>query len=122
MTYQMRLKNSRPPALEIRRRSDAYQTLASLLTLLLFFSLASAAPSCQAFGAPLGLFRLSTQQSRDKRSVGSDDKDARALEAGKPIKGELAGGQRYAYRIALSVGQFLKVIIEQQGIDVVAQV
>jgi CHAT domain-containing protein/Tfp pilus assembly protein PilF len=110
------------PALELRRGLDAYQALASLSTLLLFSSLVTAISTCQAFGDPLGLFRQSTQQSRDKRSVGSDEKDVRALEAGKPIKRELAGGQQHAYRIGLSVGQFLKVIIEQQGIDVVAQV
>src|SRR5262249_47925889 len=42
-------------------------------------------------------------------------------EPGKPIKRELAGADSHTYQIRLSAGQFMKVIIEQQGIDVVAQ-
>src|SRR5215510_7581618 len=122
MTYQMRLKSKRRPALELRRNLDAYRALTSLSMLLLFFSLILAISSGEAFGGSLGLLRQSTQQSRDKGSVGSDEKDARALEAGKPIKGELTGGRQQAYRIELGANQFLKVIIEQQGIDVMAQV
>jgi tetratricopeptide (TPR) repeat protein len=122
MIYKMRLQNKRRPALELRRRFDAYQALASLLTLSLFFSLAPAVFSRRAFGGSFGLFQQSPQQSRDKASGGGDEKDVRALEAGKPIKGELAGGRQHAYRISLGAGQFLKVVVEQQGIDVVAQV
>jgi CHAT domain-containing protein/Tfp pilus assembly protein PilF len=120
--YKMRLQNKRRPPLEIRRRFDAYQALASLLTLSLFFSPVSAISSRQAFGGPFGLFRQWPQQSLDKESGGVDEKDVRALEAGKPIKGELAGERRHAYRIGLKVDQFLKVIVEQHGIDAVAQV
>src|SRR6266540_3964424 len=118
----MTQQNKWRPALELWPRRDAYQALASLSTLLLFFSLVAAVSSRQAFGGPLGLFQQSTQQSRDTWSSVSDEKDVRALEAGKPIKRELAGGRQHAYRIGLGANQFLKVIIEQQGIDVVAQV
>jgi CHAT domain-containing protein/Tfp pilus assembly protein PilF len=96
--------------------------LVSPSILLLFFSLESAIPSNQAFGGSLGLSRQSVEQSRDKTSGGGDEKDARALEAGKPIKRELAGRRRHAYRVALNANQFLKVIVEQQGIDVVTRV
>src|SRR5215470_6693302 len=122
MNYQMRMKNKWRPALELRRSLDAYQALASLSTLLLFFCLVAVVSSRQAFGGPLGLFRQSPQQPRDTVSGVSDEKDVRPLEAGKPIKGELAGGGQHTYRIVLSADQFLKAIIEQQGIDVVAQV
>src|SRR5262245_12632288 len=122
MIYKMRLQNKRRLALVLRRRFDAYQALASLLTLLLFSSLVSAVSFRQAFGGSFGLFQQTPQQSRDKASGGGDEKDVRELEAGKSIKGELAGGRRHAYRISLGADQFLKVVIEQQGIDVVAQV
>src|SRR6266508_1045602 len=122
MIYKMRLQNKRRPALELRRRFDAYQALASLLTLSLFFSPVSAVSFRQAVGGSFGLFQQAPQQSRDKASGGSDEKDVRALEAGKSIKGELAGGRRHAYRISLGADQFLKVVVEQQGIDIVAQV
>src|SRR5262249_776625 len=74
----------------------------------------------QAFGGDM--FRQSAQQSRNARSGGSDEMGVRALEVGKPIRRELAGGQKHAYRIGLSSDQFMKVIVEQQGIDVVVQV
>ena len=122
MISKMCFENKRRPALELRRRFDAYQALAGLLTLSLFFGLVSAIFSRQAFGGSFGLFQQSPKQSRDKESGGGDEKDARALEAGKPIKGELGGGRQHAYRIELDADQFLKVIVEQQGIDVMAQV
>jgi CHAT domain-containing protein/Tfp pilus assembly protein PilF len=90
---------------------------ASLPILLLFFSFITAISPRQAFGA--ALFRQSIQQSRD---TGSDEKDVRALEPGKPVRRDLAGGQEHTYRIELNADQFLKVIVEQQWIDVVAQV
>jgi tetratricopeptide (TPR) repeat protein len=43
------------------------------------------------------------------------------LELGKPIERELAGGQSHAYQITLAAGQYLNVIVEQRGIDVVAR-
>jgi CHAT domain-containing protein len=118
----MTQRNKCRPALELRRKRDAYQTLACLSALLLFFSLIAAISSRQAFGGPHGLFRQSNRQSRDVGSGGSDGNEVRTLEAGKPIKGELAVGQRHVYRISLGADQFLKVVVEQQGIDVVAQV
>jgi CHAT domain-containing protein/Tfp pilus assembly protein PilF len=118
MNYQMSLQNKRRPALELWRKQYAYHTLASLIAVLLFFNHVAAVPSLQAFGGSFGLF----QQSRDKKSGGGDENEVRALEAGKPIKGELAGGRQHAYRVALNADQFLKVIVEQQGIDVASRV
>jgi CHAT domain-containing protein/tetratricopeptide (TPR) repeat protein len=45
--------------------------------------------------------------------------DIRVLEQGKPIERELAGAEVHAYSIQLTAGQFLKVIVDQRGIDVV---
>jgi CHAT domain-containing protein/tetratricopeptide (TPR) repeat protein len=118
----MTRRNIWRPALELRRRRNAYQALVSPSILLLFLSLEAAIPSNKAFGGSLGLSRQSTQQSRDKTSGGGDEKDTRALEAGKPIKSELAGGQRHVYRIGLEANQFLKVVVKQNGIDVRAEV
>jgi hypothetical protein len=120
MTDQRRLQNKWRPALEFRSRQGVYQALADLSTLLLFFSLATVISLHQAFGCDL--FRQSAHQSRDVRNNGGDEKDIRALEPGKPLKREMASGQRHAYQIRLDAGQFLKVIVEQQGIDVVVQI
>lgn len=40
------------------------------------------------------------------------------LQPGKPVEGFLPGGETHAYQIDLSEGQFLYVIVEQRGIDV----
>src|SRR6266566_1820468 len=42
------------------------------------------------------------------------------LEPGKPIRKTLAGGGSHSYRILLEAGQFAQVVVEQQGLDVVA--
>ena len=42
-----------------------------------------------------------------------------ALEVGKPIERELAGGQAHSYQLSLAAGQFLDAVVEQKGIDVV---
>jgi CHAT domain-containing protein/predicted negative regulator of RcsB-dependent stress response len=46
------------------------------------------------------------------------DKDAPMLELGKPIERELIGGQSHQYLIGLAQNQFLRLIVEQKGIDV----
>ena len=117
MTQQNKLR----PALELRRRRDAYQTLASLLTLSLFFSLAPAVSSLQAFGGSLGRFQQSTQEPHNAGSGTGGENDVRTLEPGLPHRREMAGGQRHTYRIRLAADQFFKAIIEQDGIDVVAR-
>jgi CHAT domain-containing protein/Flp pilus assembly protein TadD len=48
-----------------------------------------------------------------------EEQDIRLLEPGKSIERELAGGQTHTYQITLAEGQFLNVIVEQRGIDVV---
>lgn len=52
-------------------------------------------------------------------SPSQGDKDARALETGKVVERELAGGEAHAYRIHLKAGQYLSVIVEQENIDAV---
>lgn len=47
------------------------------------------------------------------------DQKAQPLETGKPLERELAGGQSHAYQLTLSAGQYLHVVVEQRGIDVV---
>ncbi|HYH85194.1 MAG TPA: CHAT domain-containing protein [Pyrinomonadaceae bacterium] len=48
-----------------------------------------------------------------------NDKDTPLLEPGKPIERELAGDATHSYRITLAANQFLHVVVEQKGIDVV---
>src|SRR4029077_5691359 len=41
------------------------------------------------------------------------------LKQGYPIERGLAGGEAHTYRVTLASGQYLKVVVEQKGIDVV---
>ena len=51
-----------------------------------------------------------------------DAKELRVLELGKPIERELKGGDSHPYEITLTQGQYLKVVVDQRGIDVVITV
>jgi tetratricopeptide (TPR) repeat protein len=45
--------------------------------------------------------------------------DTQLLELHKPVERELAGGQSHSYRIVLTAGQYLRLVADQRGIDVV---
>lgn len=40
------------------------------------------------------------------------------LVPGQPVERQIAGGQSHAYRLTLQAGQFVRVVVEQRGIDV----
>lgn len=44
--------------------------------------------------------------------------EIQALELGKPIERELAGGQSHSYSFRLEAGQYLHIIVDQRGIDI----
>ena len=43
--------------------------------------------------------------------------EPRKLLSGKPVAAEIAGGQTHTYQIPLTAGQFMRVVVEQRGID-----
>ena len=90
--------------------------------LLMLFGLLTIVPSHNIFGGAPGPIHPSPQKLSAVVSRGADEKDVRSLEKGKSIKRELLQGQQHTYRINLSAIEFLKVIVEQQGIDAVVQV
>ncbi|HXG68567.1 MAG TPA: tetratricopeptide repeat protein, partial [Blastocatellia bacterium] len=60
------------------------------------------------------------QQAR-MNTEAQDAPEVMALEPGKPIARELAGGQGHGYQITLAAGQYASIIVEQRGIDVVVR-
>jgi CHAT domain-containing protein/Tfp pilus assembly protein PilF len=99
------------------------RSLAKFLASCLYFSSLVIALSENALGYMLGSpAQQPAQAPRDAGNKADDKKEALLLEPGKAIKRILAGANSHTYQIRLSAGQFLKVIVEQQGIDVVAQV
>jgi CHAT domain-containing protein/tetratricopeptide (TPR) repeat protein len=91
-----------------------YQNAANFLILLVLFGLS---PSLFRHQASVILSGLNRQLTEQKRDAVEGAGDFRVLEAGKPIRRELAEGQQHTYRIGLSADQFISVIVEQQGID-----
>jgi tetratricopeptide (TPR) repeat protein len=45
--------------------------------------------------------------------------DLRTLEPGKAVEREIAGGESHAYQVKLTAGQFMRVMVDQKGIDLV---
>jgi len=87
-----------------------------------FSGLALIAVSLPVLGDTYGPSPYSTQEATRRPDGIGAERDIRTLEPGQSVKRELTGGQRHIYQIKLRADQFLKVIVEQQGIDVVAQV
>ena len=50
-----------------------------------------------------------------------NDQQTRQLEPGKPIERELTGGQSHSYQITLAAGQYVRLAVDQRGIDVVVR-
>src|SRR6185295_11600426 len=58
--------------------------------------------------------RALAQESRGARP---DRAEARELTPQTPIEGTLAGGETHAYQITLASGQYLRVVVEQHGLE-----
>ena len=80
--------NKWSPAIELLRSHVGFRGLAAFLTPLLIFCLSALTPSVKAHCRKGDLIRQSTQEPGDA----GKEKDIQALEAGKPIRRELAGG------------------------------
>lgn len=58
---------------------------------------------------------------RQARGAAQSERELEFLTLGHPIERELAGGQLHSYRLALAAGQFLRLVVDQRGIDVVVR-
>ncbi|MGH9752918.1 MAG: tetratricopeptide repeat protein [Blastocatellia bacterium] len=90
-----------------------------LSTLFILFNLLAVVALDRAFGRAHGLNRQSSSEAIQQKP--GADAGENILEPGRTIKRELADGQRHTYRINLGADQFLRVIVEQDGIDVVVR-
>jgi CHAT domain-containing protein/Tfp pilus assembly protein PilF len=98
-------------------RRSARSGIATKISLLLLLAPATNGyVLCGMFsGAPLAQQPVNASGDRSQEGV-----DAQALEPGKPIERELAGGGSHSYQLRLAAGQFCHVVVDQRGIDVVA--
>src|SRR5215470_5561503 len=129
----MACQSARYPASDDRRGQISFRRLANLLNLFLLTSLLSIKILPEPLGrapAPPGPIRQSAQgtaqgASQEPNGAGNEagnEKGVRMPEPCQSIKRRLAVGQEHIYQIKLSVDQFLKVAVEQQGIDVIVRV
>jgi CHAT domain-containing protein len=44
------------------------------------------------------------------------------LEEGRPIERELAGGETHSFQVRLAAGQYLRVVVDQRGIDIALKI
>ncbi len=93
------------------------------LTISLIISLLLLANTQQPSAAAAARFVVQNPRTESKGNVGrpasSQTSGERQLQPGKPIERELAGNQAHSYQLKLTAGQYLHVVVEQRGIDVV---
>src|SRR5262245_35852328 len=54
--------------------------------------------------------------------TGQQSSVVRLLITGAPVERELAGGQSHRYQLTLTEGQYVRLVVEQRGIDVVVKI
>jgi CHAT domain-containing protein len=102
------------PVLNVQKRHGVNRILIKvLILLLLFMHFGLLGDSTEAFPV-----RPIPQTTQEASSVSAGE-DLRPLELGKPpIKREIVRGQKQSYEISMYSGQFMKVVVKQDGIDV----
>jgi CHAT domain-containing protein/tetratricopeptide (TPR) repeat protein len=58
------------------------------------------------------------QAPASTRGVAPSAQESVSLEPDKPIEREIAGGQSHSYKITMISGQYLRIVVDQRGIDV----
>src|SRR5262245_24095209 len=101
-------------------------TIAALSTLILLWAPFSNPHGCWSHS--IGWTPLMTnllwveappaQASARERGASPSAQESISLEPGKPVELELSGGQSHFYKINLTSGQYLQIVVEQRGIDV----
>src|SRR5262245_22035602 len=56
------------------------------------------------------------QAIASERNAAQRAQDSDSLEPGKPIEREISGGQSHSYKITMTPGQYLHVVVAQRGI------
>jgi len=95
------------------RQPSASCAAVSFLCFLFLVAPVAGARDSRAFLSPV---RLNPRSD----FVGQEGAEMRSLEPGKQIERDLSSGQSHSYQVQLAADQYLKVAIEQRGIDLVA--
>src|SRR6185369_11279706 len=110
MTYPINFSNSKG-----RLQRFLAQSIALWLTLLFVFATTSVACTLRSFVEP----ETRHYQTSIASSNQTAQNDVPILEPGTPISRELSGGAVHSYQIVLAARQFLRVAVDQRGIDLI---
>ncbi len=55
----------------------------------------------------------------ETQDLAQGEKDALQLEVARPIEREMAGGQAHYYKVRVEAGQYLRLVVDQRGVDLV---
>jgi CHAT domain-containing protein/Tfp pilus assembly protein PilF len=105
-----------------RNRPAIYRDVSTFLGLFIILSLLAVLLLPPVFGRSRGPIWQSTSETTQSPSGSDHEQEVRGLEPGKAVKREMAAGQEHIYQIRLNADQFLKAVVEQDGIDVVIRV
>lgn len=98
------------------RNSIAARAARLMVSVCLLLCVSSAAVTSRASSAERGSDTAIAMQTGGGEA---QQAEIRELKQGQPIVREMAGVEAHTYRIALTAGHYLKVVVEQKGIDVV---
>jgi CHAT domain-containing protein len=83
-----------------------------------------------SIGLPLVQIRSSADALYSRKEVkpfagmvsrAQENQQAQQLEPGKPIERELTEGQSHSYQMTLAAGQYVRLVVDQRGIDMVVK-
>lgn len=77
-----------------------------------------AAMACLVASVP---FALCAQEATVESKAAADSGAVQTLRLGAPVERQIAGGESHTYRLHLEAGQYLHLVVEQKGIDVVVK-
>ena len=95
-----------------RNQTSAGSALVCLLCLLFFIGQAKEL-TARTLAQPAGGAYASAGR------VGQEGIEVRSLELGAPIEREIKGGESHSYKITVAADEYLQVIVEQRGINMV---
>lgn len=110
MTYQISFSNFKE-----RLQRVVANSIVVWLTLLFMFATASPARTLCSFVEPKARKYQTSAESGDQ----TVPNDLVILDPGKPISRELSGGEVHSYKIILTAGQYLRVAVDQRGINLI---
>ena len=96
------------------KRFEYHNSILTTIILLVVTQLALTMTNGSAVAGPDAMLIAGQTAAQESKQT-----EVRELRVGEPVEVELKGGEAHAYRVTVTLGQYLRVVVEQKGIDVV---